>query len=302
MADFSESEWEHRRISVGELELHVVLAGPEEGPLVVLLHGFPELWYAWRLQIGPLAAAGYRVAVPDLRGYGESDKPEGVEAYSRPRLTADVAELIAALGYERAHVVGHDWGGAVAWMVAMYRPEVVERLVILNAPHPRAFAKHLRRPGQLARSWYMFFFQLPWLPEALIRAGDYRLIRRVLHDEARRPGGFSEADVERYVEAAARPGALTASINYYRSAIRDSWRSIFRPPRPESGDRRDRTVRAPTLVIWGEQDSFLTPPVADPGTRWVPDLRVERLPSAAHWVQVDEPERVNALLLEHLGG
>ncbi len=299
MKNFDESGWTHHRVRVGEIEVHHVEAGPKDGPLVLLLHGFPELWYAWRLQIGALAAAGHRVVAPDLRGYGESEKPGRVRDYRGAALVGDVAGLISALGAKTATVVGHDWGGALAWMVAMHRPDLVERLVVLNAPHPGAFSRALRTFSQARRSWYIFFFQLPWLPERLLRAGDYRAIRKTLRKECRRPEGFTDADVERYIEAAARPGALTAAVNYYRAAVRQSWKDLFRPARPDA-DGPYRRVEVPTLIVWGEQDSFLGPELADPGRSWAPNLRLERLGEAAHWVQIDAPERVNALLLDFL--
>ena len=188
------------------VRLHYVEQG--EGPLVVLLHGFPEFWYGWRHQIEPLADAGFRVVAPDMRGYNLSSKPRGVASYDIGLLAQDVEQLIEERGEQKAHVAGHDWGGAVAWAAAGFHPEVVERLAILNAPHPRVFIEHLKSPRQLARSWYMGFFQLPWLPE--------QLGRRVL------PRGFPPAERARYEEAYAQPGALTAMFNYYRAMSRDT--------------------------------------------------------------------------------
>ncbi|MHB1133367.1 MAG: alpha/beta fold hydrolase [Chloroflexota bacterium] len=275
------------------LRLHYVAAG--NGPLVVLLHGFPEFWYSWRHQLPALARAGFRVVAPDQRGYNLSDKPRGLHAYRTERLADDVAALIADLGAERATVVGHDWGGAVAWCFALRHPRLLERLAILNAPPP-TFASAARRlglnlPRQLARSWYIYFFQLPWLPEALIRARDFASLRVQLRREPVRADAFSPADVERYVAALAQPGALTAALNYYRAALRY-------PPRLPNPP----VVRAPVLVIWGEQDRYLRPELADPDPALVPHARVVRLPSASHWVQVDRPEEVNAALLAFLAG
>jgi pimeloyl-ACP methyl ester carboxylesterase len=269
----------------GAVRLHYVEAG--EGPLVLLLHGFPEFWYGWRHQIPALAEAGFRVRAPDLRGYGLSDKPEGVAAYRVERLVEDVAELVRHAGAARAHVVGHDWGGVVAWYFAMLRPELLDRLAILNAPHPAAFAREIVKPDQMLRSAYAAFFQLPVLPEAVLRAGGFALLKRVFRTEPARPGAFTDADIERYREAFARPGALTASLNYYRAAARY--------PRP-----RVRPVAAPTLLIWGEKDPHLTVRLTEGLEAWVPDLRVERLPEASHWVAADEPERVSRLLVDFL--
>jgi pimeloyl-ACP methyl ester carboxylesterase len=275
---------------LGEVRLHYVEAG--EGPLVVLLHGFPEFWYGWRSQIDGLAAAGLRVVAPDMRGYNLSSKPAGVAAYGLDRLARDVRELIAERGAQRACVAGHDWGGAVAWWTAMRHPEAVERLAILNAPHPRRFLAATRRPEQLARSWYFGMFGLPWLPERLVRAGRWRALRRALERDAR-PGAFTPADLERYVEAWEQPGAIGAMLGYYRAALR-------RPPGATLAGLRP--VDAPTRVIWGERDRYLAAALAEPPRDEVPRLeRVIRLPEASHWVQHDEPGRVTALLAEFFG-
>ncbi len=278
---------EHRYADLGEVRLHYVEAG--EGPLVVLLHGFPEFWYSWRFQIPALAEAGFRVVAPDMRGYNLSGKPRGVKNYSLDLLARDVERLIRALGEERAVVVGHDWGGIVAWAVAMLHPERVERLTILNVPHPQRAREALRTPRQLLKSSYVLFFQIPWLPEKAIEAGNFASLRSVFRNDPVRPGTFSRGDIDRYVEALSRPGALTSAINYYRALPRQT------PARIRS---LSRTIEAPVLVIWGEKDRFLIPELADPNPALVPNARVERLPDASHWVQQDRPEEVNALLLD----
>jgi epoxide hydrolase 4 len=283
-----ETHHRHRCADLGDVRLHYVEAG--EGPLVVLLHGFPEFWYSWRFQIPALARAGFRVVAPDMRGYNLSDKPSRVRDYQVELLARDVERLVLACGEERAAVVGHDWGAAVAWMAAMLHPQRVERLAVLNVPHPVRFLEGLRMPRQLLRSWYVFFFQLPTLPEVGVRVGDFALFRHYFRNDPVRPGAISPEDVERYVAALSRPGALTSAINYYRALLRDLRRSL----------RLVRRVEAPVLVIWGEQDRYLEPFLAEPDRRWVPDLRVERLPDASHWVQQDRPQRVNRLLLEFL--
>jgi pimeloyl-ACP methyl ester carboxylesterase len=281
----------HRYADLAGVRLHYVEAG--EGPLVVLLHGFPEFWFSWRFQIPALAAAGFRVVAPDMRGYNLSDRPKGVEGYALETLARDVERLIRALGEERAVVVGHDWGGIVAWAVAMLYPERVGRLVILNVPHPERLARGLRTPRQLLKSSYAFFFQIPWLPEKVLRAGDFAIVRSVFRNDPVRPGTFGEDDMGRYVEALSRPGALTAAINYYRALARRA---------PALARTLRRRIEAPVLVIWGQRDLFLVPELARPNPALVPDARVERLPDASHWVQQDRPERVNALLLGFLGG
>jgi epoxide hydrolase 4 len=283
----------HRYADLGDVRLHVVEAGPADGPLVVLLHGFPEFWYSWRFQIPALVRAGFRVIAPDMRGYNLSDKPPGVGAYAPEVLARDMARLIRACGAERASVVGHDWGGAVAWTFAMRYPELLNRLVILNAPHPMSMMQALRTPGQIVRSWYIGWFQLPLLPEAGMRAFDFAALRRVFRTDPVRQGAFTEDDIERYVQAMARPGALTASINYYRAVVRQS---------PLRARRLLRRLDTPVLVIWGERDRYLGRDLAGPDPHWVPDARVERLPNASHWVQHDEPERVNELLIAFLHG
>jgi epoxide hydrolase 4 len=272
---------------LGEVRLHYVEAG--DGPLVVLLHGFPEFWFSWRFQIPALVAAGFRVVAPDMRGYNLSSRPSKVAAYDIDRLAADVRDLIRERGAERALLAGHDWGAAAGWVTAMNHPEVVERLAILNAPHPRRMLQGLRRPRQLARSWYMLFFQLPWLPELATRAGGWWAWRRLFETEAR-PGVFTPQDIERYVEAWSQPGAPTGMINYYRAAFRQ---------RPGRAQARIRPVEAPTLVIWGQRDRHLGAELAEPERADVPNLeRVVRLPEASHWVHHDEPERVSELLVD----
>lgn len=265
--------------------LHYVEAG--EGPAVVLLHGFPEFWYSWRHQLPALASAGFRAIAIDMRGYERSDKPRDVEAYLLPTLARDVERAIAALGAGRARVVGHDWGGLVAWYLAMHHPHAVDGLVIINAPHPERGRASLRSLRQLRRSWYIGLFQVPVLAEAYVRWGDYAFIRTIF-----RPGstGSGPGDIERYVDAFAMPGTARSGLNYYRALGRWLIRERSEP----------RRIGAPVLVIWGEQDPYLGAEWAEPDRRWVPDLRMERLPDAGHWPQIDRPERVNSVLVDFL--
>jgi epoxide hydrolase 4 len=269
---------------VGDVDLHYVEAG--DGPMVVLLHGFPEFWYGWRAQITPLVKAGFRVVAPDLRGYNLSSRVEGYKAYTADKPAADINGLIKALGAESAMVVGHDWGGSVAWTLAMNHPEVVDRLVILNAAHPRKLNEGLKNPRQLLRSWYFFYFQLPKLPERRARRRHWRFFKRFLRDA--RPQ-YTPDELERYVDAWSQPGAATAMIDYYRAAVR-------------LGSKQEvHTISAPTLVIWGEGDRYLGRKLAEPHLEDVPNLdRVERLPNASHWVHHDEADRVNELLVDFL--
>ena len=278
---------EHRTVAAKGLNLHVVEAG--SGPPVVLLHGFPDFWYGWRLQIPVLVEAGYRVLAPDLPGYNESEAPPDRRGYTTPALAETLAALIEAAAGERVMLVGHDWGGVLAWRLAADRPDLVRRLVIMNAPHPRVFARLLLTTSQLLKSWYAFFFQLPWLPERLLAGGDLAVLERVWRTGVRRREAVTDEDIARYRRAFGRPGVLTAALAYYRRA----WRL---PLRRASAGRTGR-VEVPTLVIWGERDRHLDVRNLEGLEEWLADLSVERIPEAAHWVQLDAPGEVNALLV-----
>ena len=275
------------------VRLHVRAAGPADGPLVVLLHGFPEFWYGWRHQVAPLAEAGYRVVVPDQRGYNRSDAPASVAAYDLDRLTADVSRLIDVAGRERAHVVGHDWGAMVAWHLALTRPERIRRLGVLNVPHPHVFRQALRtNPRQLLRSTYALFFQLPGLPEWLLGRNDGQGLVWLLRMSAR-PDTFSDADLAAYRRAWRRPGRLRGMLHWYRAAARRALRSAPSPA-PE--------VDVPTLVLWGARDVALSRQMAAPSAEWCRDGRLVVFEEATHWGQHDEPTAVTRHLLDHLGG
>jgi len=270
---------------IGDQRLHYMEAG--DGPLIVLLHGFPEFWYGWREQIQPLAAAGFRVVAPDMRGYNLSSKPDGVKAYDIDRLTADIRDLVHERGAQSALLAGHDWGGSVAWATAMNHPEIVDRLAILNAAHPRKLSEGLHHPSQLRKSWYFFFFATPRLPEDVVHARNWHFFRHFLED-ANPP--YTAQELERYEEAWSQPDAAAGMINYYRASVRQSQKEAVAKLRP---------ISAPTLVIWGENDSYLGSELAEPHRDDVPNLdRVERLPDASHWVHHDEAERVNQLLID----
>jgi epoxide hydrolase 4 len=276
-----------RQVTLPDVRLHVAEAGPETGPPTLLLHGFPEFWYGWRHQMGPLAEAGLRVVVPDQRGYGLSDKPPGIAAYHLDRLGADVLALADACGAPTVRLVGHDWGGLVAWWVASRHPERVDRLAILNAPHPAVVGAYMRRhPGQWLRSTYVGLFQLPRLPERLLTADRCRVLRRALTSSSR-PGAFSDADLDRYVEAWLQPGAMTGMLNWYRALVRLP--RVTPPP-----------VRAPALILWGRQDTALQPGLAEASLETCEAGELRWYPRASHWIAHEEPASVNADLLAFL--
>ena len=281
----------HRYATINGVRLHYVEYG--KGPLVILLHGFPECWYAWRFQLPALAEAGFRVIAPDLRGYNLSDKPRGVGQYRLELLANDVKGLIRVLDADSAVLVGHDWGGVIAWYLAMHEPRLVRKLIILNAPHPQRYLEELRNPGQLLRSWYVFFFQLPWLPEMLIRAGGFAGMKHRLRHEPLHANAFDPATIDVYHQALAQPGALTAALNYYRAGLRCLLEGMPKKRKP---------IESPTLVIWGEQDRYLGRRLLEGLEPWVADLTLERIADASHWVQAEAPERVNERILQFMTG
>jgi pimeloyl-ACP methyl ester carboxylesterase len=270
--------------SIGDVDLHVVAAGDPADPLVVALHGFPECWYGWHRQIAPLVEAGFRVLVPDQRGYNASDKPDSVRAYRIPELVGDVVGLVESEGRESAHVVGHDWGAVVAWSLALSRPAMLDRLGIVNVPHPGAYLRTLAGE-QFLRSWYILAMQLPGLAEWWWRRTG--LADRVFRSQAR-PGTFTEQDLDRYRAAWSQPGARTGMCNWYRALARY-------PPLPPFD-----TVEAPTLVLWGEEDAALVPELAGRSLDYCERGRLERFPDASHWVNHEYPDQVADLLVEHL--
>lgn len=279
---------ETRFIQTRSLRTHTLDAGPTDGELVLMLHGFPECWIGYEHQVEPLATAGYHVVVPDQRGYNLSERPGPVEAYRLDRLALDVIDLIDALGYERAHLVGHDWGGNVAWWCAMNHPERLHTLTTLNMPH-QAVMEHAvyHRLSQLRRSWYILFFQLPLLPELLLSANDGEGLANGLRAHSNRP--IPPARMAVYREAWRRPGAVNAMLNWYRAA------ALHAPPRPASS-----RVTVPTLILWGDDDPIFDPDLPDLSVALCDDATLHRIPGANHFVQHDAPEQVNAHLLRFL--
>lgn len=268
------------------VRIHAVAAGPKDGRVVVLLHGFPEFWYGWRKQIEPLAAAGFRVLVPDQRGYNLSSKPEGVASYALTELVSDVIVIADQLGQQKILLAGHDWGAAVAWSAALLHPERIAKLAVVNVPHPSVMRRFLNtRLRQMLRSWYIFFFQIPWLPERIFSAFGFHAGTRALLGSSR-PGTFSAEDLVQYRAAWSQPGALTSMIHWYRAALRHRTRFP------------DRTVRVPTRILWGERDKFLLVEMARESLRYCTNAELIPFPNASHWVQHEEPSRVSQLLVE----
>ncbi|MFI4964951.1 MAG: alpha/beta fold hydrolase [Caulobacterales bacterium] len=276
-----------RRVAANGFDFAVDEAG-EGGHLALCLHGFPESRFSWRYQLPLLAQMGYRAWAPDLRGYGETEpKPRAVSAYVIDRLIEDVAALIDASGATCVTLIGHDWGAGLAWTFAANRIRPLERLVIMNVPHPAVMAAHLRRSwAQLGKSWYMAFFQLPVVPERALTAKDARAIRNAFHAMAIDKSTFTPDVLDRYAADAQRPGAITGMVNWYRAAFRLGGK--LRGPWP--------TIETPTLIVWGEEDAALGIELLDGTEAYVGDLTIERLPGVSHWVQQEAPEAVNAIL------
>lgn len=281
------SDWQHATIKANGINIHYVTAGT--GPLVVLLHGFPQFWYAWRHQI-PVLAEKFQVVVPDLRGYNETERPVNVDDYRPSILANDIFGLIKALGHEKAHIVGHDWGGAVAWKLAYDHPEIIDRLVIINSPHPAIFKRALKsNVRQMGKSWYIFLFQIPYLPERLFQLNPKWFIQGIL--KGIRKETFSKTDIDQYLNAITKPGAFAAALNYYRAAFRKG---------PKS-ERQETRISAPTLVIWGDGDKALGKELTEGMEPFFSGpFQIRHLPNCSHWVPEEEPEQVNRLLIDFL--
>jgi pimeloyl-ACP methyl ester carboxylesterase len=272
---------QHKTAQVGDVTLHYVEDG--EGPLVVLLHGFPESWYSWRHQIPALVAAGFRVIAPDLRGYNDSSKPADVAAYRITEIVKDIAGLIVQSGDSPCRVVAHDWGGVAAWFHAMMHPEQIERLAVLNSPHPVPLSREVRRSmQQKLRLSYQLFFRMRLLPNLFIRFCGGMLLRG--------GGRFTPEDVATYRKQWRKAGAIDGMLNWYRALpkSRSELRQFVRP------------IEAPVMIVWGDHDPVFTLPTIENFSEYVPNLRVERISTAGHFVQTDEPARVSELLIDFL--
>jgi epoxide hydrolase 4 len=279
--------WQHAYTSTNGIRLHYVTQG--EGSLMLMLHGFPEFWYSWRHQI-PVFAESHKVVAVDLRGYNDSDKPAEQSAYRLSTLVEDIKGLIQGLGYERCILVGHDWGGVIAWAFASAYPECLERLIILNVPHPAKFSEGLRTLPQLLKSWYVLFFQLPLLPEWILSQNTCALLAKILTQTATSPATFPSEAIAAYREAAAKPGAIAAMLNYYRDLFQSG------------GFKKDWGIlQPPTLLIWGENDVALGKELTLGTQAYVRDLQIRYIPNCSHWVQQEKPQVVNQYIREWLG-
>lgn len=280
--------WREFTRSVNGVNLHVVEAGDAGRPLLLLLHGFPEFWWAWRHQITPLAEAGYHVVVPDMRGYNTSDAPQEVSAYTIDILAADVVALADAFGADRFHLIAHDWGAVIGWWVAATYPDRLNRVVLMDGPHPDVWGKQaLKHPTQALRSTYVAFFQLPWVPEAMLGSFDGLGLKAMIQGSAK-PDSFEPGALEHYARAWAHPGSVTAMLNYYR-ALRER-------PKTEKSAR----LKPPTLILWAGDDVFLEKNVAEAGLVLCDHDKLEIVDGASHWLHIEQPERINARVIEFL--
>ncbi|XP_067131138.1 AB hydrolase superfamily protein YfhM-like isoform X1 [Centruroides vittatus] len=266
------------------IRLHYVEAGDRNKPLVLLLHGFPDFWYSWRHQI-PRLAQKYWVVAVDLRGYGESDHPSDVKAYIIKELYEDANELITSFGRDSAIVIGHDWGGVIAWYLTILHPEKVKKLIVINSPHPRAFSSVFRRSlKQFLMSWYMFFFQLPFLPEVYIRANNLSVLSKIY--QGKNKNHFTAEELECYKHVFSQPGALTPPLNYYRANLK----SLDKNEKDVTGkDKLD----TPTLIVWGDRDIALSTDLVKASIKHCNNLKIEMIEGASHWVHHERPETVN---------
>lgn len=285
---FLSSTWQHQYIETNHIKLHCVTQG--EGELLILLHGFPEFWYSWRYQIQALSRY-FKVVVPDLRGYNYSDKPS--QGYDIDTLTADIRGVIASLGYAKAYIVGHDLGGAIAWNLAQKFPHLVERLAILNAPHPQSFFRELTTNfEQIAKSWYILAFQIPALPEWAIQQNLKNFVNEVFRGQAVRKGAFTGKEQQIYQEALSRPGVISSALNYYRQLLS-----------PTNGlawwEQKKQSITVPTLVLWGQEDPLWGKKLLDGLEKLVSaPFELKVIPDCGHWIQQEVPQIVNRELIK----
>ncbi|MCP4422559.1 MAG: alpha/beta hydrolase [Chloroflexi bacterium] len=273
-------------IETNGIRLHTTFAGPKNGKPVFLLHGFPDAWFGWEAQINALADAGFHVIAPDQRGYNLSDKPKGVASYQMNTLVADILGLADALGYERFHLAGHDFGAMVSWNLAMRHPERLNRLVIANVPHPIVMRNYLQTHLiQMLKSWYAFFFQLPHLPEWAVSVNNWHFLISAMPDD------LMEVERDRYRKAWGQPGAMTGMINWYRAMLRYSRKSTALSK-----------IQTPTLVLWGQQDPHISYEMAPLSVELCDNGRLVTFADATHWVLHDKSKEVSQQMIEHFSG
>ncbi|MFC2065044.1 alpha/beta fold hydrolase [Chloroflexota bacterium] len=270
-------------IETNGIHLHTVLAGPGNGQPVFLLHGFPDAWFGWQSQIEALVGAGFRVIAPDQRGYNLSDKPQGIASYTMPLLVDDILGLADELGFDRFSLAGHDFGAMVAWNLAMSHPERLKKMAIANVPHPAVMKSYLRsQPKQMLKSWYGLFFQIPKLPELIVRMSNWRFLISAMPDE------LSAEEQDRYREVWEQPGAMTGMINWYRAMLQKS-RTVLEKP----------NIKVPTLILWGKQDPHLSYEMAELSVDLCDDGELITFEDASHWVLYDEPDEISKHLIHH---
>lgn len=277
-------------IKTNGISLHTVVAGPEHGPLVILLHGFPEFWCGWKKQINVLAEGGYRVVVPDQRGYNLSEKPKGLGNYTLDVLRDDIVGVIEFFQREKAVVIGHDWGALVAWHLASTRAAYVEKVIPINVPHPAVFMGNMiKHPSQLFRSSYILFFQTPVIPEKILSANDFKVMKEMMLHSAN-PYAFSKSDIRQYKAAWSQRNAITSMLNWYRALRVGSMKQIS-----------EESITVPVKMIWGRRDPFLSFAFAKESMDLCEDGRLTMVDEATHWIQHEQPEILNKLILESLG-
>jgi pimeloyl-ACP methyl ester carboxylesterase len=271
-------------IETNGIKLHTQFAGREEGEPVILLHGFPDAWFGWEQQIEALAKEGYRVIVPDQRGYNLSDKPKGKENYRMELLVQDILGLADTLEIERFYLVGHDFGAMVAWWIAIYYPERIKRMVISNVPHPKVMGKYLRKSfSQMRKSWYAFFFRIPALPERLVGVRNWKYFSSAMAK------GLTEEQLNRYRESWAQPNAITCMINWYRAFGKGFTKKA-----------KSLRVNIPTIILWGKQDPHLSYAMAEMSVDMCEECSLVTFDNASHWVHQDEPEEFNKQMISFL--
>lgn len=275
------SKLSHQIIKINNINLHITEAGPADGPLIILLHGFPDTWYCWRYQIDLLVEKGYHVILPDQRGYNKSEKPQAIADYSLDHLSNDIIEIIKYYNWQNAILMGHDWGGCVAWYTALRFPKFIKSLLICNMPHPKVMQTELKKsPLQLLKSWYIFFFQIPFIPEFSLKLGNFFTFRHNLKLKK-----YTQEEQQKYLQAWRQPGALKAMINWYRASLRY-------PPQKMKSSR----LSLPVIMIWGEKDPYLGVNLAKKSIDFCENGELHLIKNAGHWVHLEESEKANQLI------